>query len=342
MLERSSSMPKADDSATGEALGQALSRQELEALHCWEADDRVAGRPQMTTFRRTLRYHQARWREAHGHPIGSQPITPSSTSEPVRLVGSRLPLAYARETGATFLTAGALAAARARTSTIEAHQSLDHQRLWADLLWSPTLAFNLFGDLAADRSLAERAVHTWWPDAPGAVRAVRFAHSPGWLDPSYLNSLRAFDAAFVLDLGRGDGTGTQGIVGVDTKYHERAKPETPKPSNLWRYVEVAERSGVFAPGAIDQVKGRSELAVMWLEHLLLHSMLQQASGAWSWGRYVVVYPAGNTDFAVACARYRTLLVDASSFACVTIEDLLDTGALPVPAAAALRDRYLPG
>src|SRR5262249_33662547 len=163
-------------------------------------------------------------------------------------------------------------------------------------------------DLAADSALADRAVHLWWPDAPCRVREVRFAHSPGWLDPAYLNTLRAFDAALVLDLGDG-GTGgrppPQGDGGRETQEHTPGKPATPKPSNLRRYVEVAERSGVFAPGTIDRVKGRSELAEMWLEHLLLHSMLQHTSGVWSWGRYVVVYPAGNTDFAEACARYRT-------------------------------------
>ena len=84
--------------------------------------------------------------------------------------------------------------------------------------------FNLFGDLAADLGLADRAVHTWWPDAPGTVCEVRFAHSPGRFDPAYLNSLRAFDAAFVLDLG----DGTQGIVGVDVKYHEWTKPRDPE------------------------------------------------------------------------------------------------------------------
>ncbi|MEX2274734.1 MAG: hypothetical protein WEA10_04085 [Actinomycetota bacterium] len=26
------------------------------------------------------------------------------------------------------------------------------------------MSFNLFGDLAADIPLADRAVHTWWPD----------------------------------------------------------------------------------------------------------------------------------------------------------------------------------
>jgi len=60
------------------------------------------------------------------------------------------------------------------------------------------MAFNLFGGLAADRGLADRAVHTCWPDAPGTVCDVRFAHSQGRLDRAYLGNLMAFDVAFVL------------------------------------------------------------------------------------------------------------------------------------------------
>ncbi len=316
-------------------MAEDPSEQDLAALHAWEADDRVPGRPEMTEYRRALRYRQARWREDAKHPLGTQPIVPRE-GKPSRRLGSRLPLDYARETGANFLTAGALDAARARSSVIEPHQTFDHQRLWADLLWSPTLAFNLFGDLAAGDALADRAVHTWWPDAPGTVSDVRFAHSPGRFDPGYLNSLRAFDTAFVLDLG----DGTKAIVAVDTKLHEWAKPEIPKPSNMWRYLEVAERSGAFRPGATDEVEGRSALCEMWLEHLLLLSMLQHASGSWKWGLYVVVHPAGNTDFAEACDRYRALLVDESTFASMTLEDLLDAGALPKRTTALLGDRYL--
>jgi hypothetical protein len=312
-------------------------RQQLEAAHCLEADDEVARRPAMSDFRKRARYHQAQWREAHGHPIGSQPHV-QQPGKSVRPVGSRIPLDYGRETGATFLRPAALDAARARTSVTEPNQSFDHQRLWADLLSSEALAFNLFGDLAGDPRVADRAVHAWWPDTPGTVREVRFAHSPGRLDPAWLNSLRAFDAAFVVD----QGGRRQGIVGVDVKYHERVKSEIPKPENLWRYLEVADRSGVFARGATDAVKGRSDLAVMWLEHLLLLSMLQHPSGAWSWGRYVVVHPAANPDIVDACERYRTLLADDATFASVTLEELLESGALPRPTAAALRERYLVG
>jgi hypothetical protein len=289
----------------------------------------------MTEFRRRLRYHQAQWREANGHPIGSQPIAPRSHGGPGRVVGSRIELAYGRETGANFLTAAALDAARARTSIIEPHQSFDHQRLWADLLSSPALAFNLFGDLAADLGLADRAVHSWWPDLPGTVCDVRFAHSPGRLDPAWLGNLVAFDVAFVLDLGHR----SQGIVGVVTAYHEVNRPQPPKPARLPRYREITDRSGSFGPGAIDAVNG-TELIHIWLEHLLVLSMLQHPSRTWRWGRLVVVHPAGNTDFADACSRYRALLVDHSTFASATVEELLDAVVLPAPTAAALRERYV--
>jgi hypothetical protein len=229
----------------------------------------------------------------------------------------------------------ALAAARTRTSFVEREQSFDHQRLWADLLSSEALSFNLFGDLAQDLARADRAVHRWWPDTPGTVSEIRFAHSPGRLDSAYLNSLRDFDAAFVLDTG----DGRRAVVAVDVKFFERNKIERPKPSNAARNMEVCERSGAFTP-EVRVLLGRTDLAVLWLEHLLMHSMLQHESGEWIWGRYVVVHPADNPDVVDLLARYRGFLADDSTFATMTLEHLLATRALPVATTKALRDRYI--
>jgi len=309
------------------------SQEELEAAYCWEHDDRVPGQSAMTAFRRRVRLHQARWRESKGYPIGSQPIVPRE-GKSARLVGSRMPVDFARDTGANFVTAAAHDAVNARLSLKEREQSIDAQRLWCDLLWSPAMCFNLFGELAADHALADRAIHTWWPDAPGKVCDVRFLHSPGWLDLSYTGSLMAFDVAFVLDLG----DGTQGVVAVGTKYHERLKREVPKPTRLARYREIAKKSRVFAPDATEAVDG--DLIVMWLQHLLVLSMLQHPSGTWSWGRLVLVHPAGNTGFADASERYRSLVVHTSSFESLTVEALLAAKALPKQTTKALRDRYL--
>ncbi|HEU0242462.1 MAG TPA: hypothetical protein VFQ75_01060, partial [Candidatus Limnocylindrales bacterium] len=85
---------------------------ELDAAWCWDREDALPRRPAMTAFRRRTRLHQARWREARAIPIGTQPYLPVE-GRPVRLVGSRMPLEYGRETGANLLTPGALASARA-------------------------------------------------------------------------------------------------------------------------------------------------------------------------------------------------------------------------------------
>jgi PD-(D/E)XK nuclease superfamily len=312
-------------------------REELEAAHCWETSDHVPKRPEMTGFRRRMRLHQSRWREAHGHPIGSQPLVPLA-GKAWRPVGSHLPVDYARATGATFLTPSAHGAALTRLSAIgkEPHQSLDVQRTWADLLWPTGFCFNLFGDLAADFDLAGRALRRWWPDVPGTVIAVRFEHSPGRLDAAYIGNLCAFGVAFVLDLG----AGTHGILGIKAAYADWNKRQPPKPERLVRYIEVSERSGTFGPKWIGAVNG-TELIHVWLEHQLLHSMLQHPGGEWRWGRYVVVHPAGNTDFGEVCATYRGLLVDESTFASATVEELLGGGVFPEPMIAAFRERYLP-
>jgi PD-(D/E)XK nuclease superfamily protein len=308
---------------------------ELEAALCSDASDLIPRRPQMTAFRQRTRLHQARWREREGHPIGSQPYAPRPGVDP-RPIGSRIALEYGRDTGANFVTAAALEAVRARTAIVEREQSIDHQRLWADLLSSEALAFNLFGDLAADPSGADHLVHAWFPDAPGSVVEVRFLHSPGRLEEQWLNSLRQFDAAFVLSKK----DGSHGIVAVDVTYHERLKMETPKPENLWRYREVHERSGAFRPEAFERVKGRSDLWSPWLEHLLLLSMLQHPGGAWTWGRYVTVHPAGNVEMADRSERYGALLADATTFKSTTLEDVLGGGALSSRTVRALQDRYL--
>ena len=180
-------------------------------------------------------------------------------------------------------------------------------------------------------------VHTWWPDTPGTVSAVRFAHSPGRFDPSYLNSLRSFDAAVVLDLD----DGTRGIVAVDTKYHEWMKPEIPKPSNLSRNLEVALRSGVFDERPVHLASTRTELCLTWLEHLLLLSMLQHPSGQWGLGPLRRRPPRRQPRRLVhACARYRDLLVDRSTFATISLEDLLDARVLAKQSTTALAERYL--
>lgn len=315
-------------------MSEAPSTEAMRDAHCWFAVDRVAGEPATTAWKRDARWRQAKWREAQGHPIGRHP---HSGGPDAKLVGSRLDLPFAKASGANFIGPGPLAAARARAATPEPHQMLAEDRLWADLFSSMPLCFNLFGDLASDPARAANAVRLWWPDAPHGTVTTRFEHSPGRRDRTFLGNRSAFDVAFEIAMA----DGSRGILGVETKYHEHAKPESaPKPAALARYVEVTERSRVFLDGWRERVLG-TELQQLWQDHLLVLAMLQHPSRKWAWGRFVLVYPEKNPSFARAAAQYGALLKDAATFEARTIESLVGAaGALDEATVAAFRGRYL--
>lgn len=310
----------------------AATKDELEDAHCWLDHDEVKGEPELTEFRRRLRLHHAVWREEHGYPIGTHRVRPGT---PPRLIGSQLDFDFAKESGATFLSEDALTSAQARASMVERHQIFDKRGFWSDLLSSEALAVNLFGDLAADLERADRAVQAWWPGTPGRVTEIRFAHSPGRLDPSYSNSRRYFDAMFVLELP----DGSSGAIGIDVKYREIMDRKGVKAEHLPRFFEIHERSRAFVEESDAAAMGRSRMSMVWLEHLLLLSMLQHESRRWTWGRYVVAHPAANTSVSSIVDDYRGRLTDESTFASITVEDLLATNALPSATETALRLRY---
>jgi len=318
---------------------ESIKAQEAAAreLHCWFDVDRVSKDDQATAWKREARLRQARWRVAAGYPIGSHPHRGSEKVPEPKPVGSRIDLQFAVDSGANFLTPAARRAVVERLENKEPHQTLDADRLYADLLSSMPLCFNLFGDLAADAAAARRAVDAWWPDAPAGPVCVRFEHSPGRLDADFLNNRSAFDVAFEV----GGGEQGRGIIGVETKYHEHAAREAePSEERMARYVEVTERSNVFVPGWREKILG-TELQQLWLDHLLVLSMLQHPSSRWSWGRFVLVYPAENLSFAAAAQRYRSLLRDVSTFEARTIEELIVTpGAIAPSLAQAIAERYL--
>lgn len=257
---------------------------------CWFGVDRVARDPETTAWKRRARWQQACRREARGFPMGAEPYSGGPESTPI---GSRLDLAFARQTGANFLTPGALKAVQARLASPEPYQTLKEDRLWADLLSSMPMCFNLFGDLAGDSAAAPLAVRARWPDAPPGDVRVRFEHSPGRCDRTFLGNKSAFDVAFEI----GTPSGTCGIVGVETKYHEHAVVEAPpKPAALARYEEVTERSGVFREDWRERIVG-TDLPQIWLDHLLVLAMREHPSKRWTWGRFVLVFPSASPSFA---------------------------------------------
>lgn len=230
----------------------APSRETLRQHHAFESVDAVPRDPDTTDFKRRARLHQALWREKMVYPIGFQPMV-AQPGEGSRALGSRLDPAFARGSGANFLDARIRRAVAERLAHPERRQPLDENRLQAELLSSMPMCFNFFGPLHADLALADRAVHAWWPEVRGRVCAVRFEWSPGRAIPGrFLENRSAFDVAFELALPNG----SRGILGVETKYHEDCRAESPPgPDRLERYRLVGERAGIFQDDEVERIVG---------------------------------------------------------------------------------------
>ena len=310
--------------------------EQLEAAHCRFGVDRVAGQPtEVSEFKRRARWQQAWWREEQRLPIGEH-LTPRAT-KPV-LNGSRIRYEDARRGGSNFLSPRIRAAVDDRLAHPQPHQTLDERRLWSDLLSSMPMCFNLFGELHGAPERLAAAVDTLWPGHPGVPETLAFEWSPGRRQRDYLGNRSAFDAAILLDLPDGG----HGVLGIETKYHEDIRRERPPDSEkrMPRYREVTERSGAFRPDWEAKVVGTA-LQQLWLDHLLLLSMLQHPTGDWRWGRFVIVYPAANPSVREAVRCYADILKDPDTFESRTIDELLSARVLHEPATAEMfRRRYL--
>lgn len=330
---------------------ESPTRSELALAHCLETVDHVDGDPVTSAFKAAARLHQARWREAHNYPIGTLPLDPDTAHsdssgkryEP-RPVGSNLEYQFATRTLANFLDEGVKQSVQRRLASKQRHELLRKDRLFASLLSSMPMCFNLFGGLHSLEQATD-AVKAWWPGTPGTVSDVVFEWSPGRLDPRYLGNKSAFDVVFMLDLGGG----RRGVVGVETKYHEHPTAVAINPARVKRYRDVARASRLFDESTIEAlIAGPHNRAAehadarsqIWLDHLLALSMLQHPVAAWDFVRFVLVYPDANRVWSNLAEEYRRQIDDSdSTFVATSLDELFVADVYTASYNARLSERY---
>lgn len=312
------------------------SKEMLKAHHCLEPIDRVSKDPETTFFRRRTRLQQSLWRESKGLPIGSQPIRPKRDQK-ARQLGSRIDINFARKHYSNFLFDVTKDAVINRINNPQPKQTLYEDRLFADLLSSMPMCFNLFGPITKNLDITNKAIDHWWSDAPGKVSDVRFEWSPGRQVPGrFLENRSAFDVAFILDLPNGK----KGLLGIETKYHEYcAKEAIPNEMRCNRYRSIASDASIFSSKSIESLLG-SHLQQIWLDHLLALSMLQDSSTHWTWVKFVIVYPEKNPSFDKAAREYAGYLSDQSTFEYRTVESFFDSSVFSQQEKEDFQDRYI--
>lgn len=279
------------------------------------------------TFQRKARLLQALWRTERGLPMGAK-----ASGEPL---GSRLPPAFAKESLANFLTEGARRAVREEMKDeLGSGKLIEEERLYANLLSSQPLCFNLFGDLSGDRVLATRVLRDVFPSRVAEVTAIRFEHSPGRGDARFTADHSAFDV-FVEHTTP---DGRRGFLGIEVKYHE-GLDDAPS-THRARYDEIADGMGCFVP-AQRAALCKKPIQQMWRDHLLAGAMMQHERGLA--GCYVFLHPSGNTRCARAAALYAGCLSDKTTFEPLTLESFvnaLEQNAPDAPWPSQVRERYL--
>jgi hypothetical protein len=220
-------------------------------LHALEPSD---GSP----FQRRARILQALWREEQGFPCGEH-----GRGNTTRPLGSRLPMPWAEETLANFMTERTRAVVRQEVCDPlrSAGKLYGKPRIFNDLLSSQPLCFNLFAELCFDLRLASGVVADLTRGRFVDVREIKFEHSPGRGDLRYTGDRSAFDVFLQCRTA----SGGRGFIGIEVKYHEDLRGGAGE--HHARYDEIAARMGCFAPQASASLHS-APLQQIWRDHLL--------------------------------------------------------------------------
>lgn len=277
-------------------------------------------------FQQRARLLQALWRAEKDLPVGDNRGKP---------LGSAVELQYAVSTLCNFLTDTIREVVRHDVlgPGRDVGSLIREDRLFANLLSSQPLCFNLFGELARDLNLAGRVLQSLMPGRIACVTEIRFEHAPGRSDPRYTGDRSAFDVFVRYE----SPAGKRGFLGIEVKYHEALNDTAAE--HRARYDELADAMGCFA--AEHAALRNKPLQQIWRDHLLSGALLHGDLG-YDEGSFVFLYPRDNEACAKALAAYRTHLTSSDTFSVWTLEDFVSAlrATSEAPWIAELDRRYL--
>lgn len=243
-----------------------------------------------SVFSANARLLQSVWRESNKYPIQAGKH------------GNYVEVAYAKETGANFLTPTIWGAVQTAVACKE--KLIQSPRIWNNMLSSQPMCFNLFGELQKNLELATLVLRATLPIEIEQVTRIEFEHSPGRGDMRFTGDNSAFDVFIEYVTPASE----QGFIGVEVKYSENPLKDDKKAAvatfekNGESYMALSRNSGLFRAADIDQLK-QVPLQQIWRDHLLSIALKLKASDRYQHGCFVYLYPEGNVECEMAIDRY---------------------------------------
>jgi len=262
-----------------------------------------------STFQRCARILQSLWREEQDYKIGEHKYRSVG-----RKLGSRLPMPWARETLANYLTDTIKSVVRYEVldKSRSKGKLYGKPRIFNDLLSSQPLCFNLFGELHQDLNLASKVFEELSQGIVEKVLRIEFEYSPGRSGPKYTGDKSAFDV-YVEYISSQKKVG---FIGVEVKYHENLTGKESRYQPL--HNRIAKKADCFREEGFEELNNLP-LQQIWRDHLLALSMLQAKD--FEEGFFVFLYPELNNLCSDAVSEYKKHLKGNSHFQDWTLEQI---------------------
>lgn len=199
--------------------------------------------------------------------------------------------------------------------------------LYADMLRSEHIPFNIFAPLKQDLHLAKRVFNQLLDGVEiSAIDKIEIEFAPNPAS-EYLNDRTSFDTYIEFKTP----TNESGFLGIEVKYTEheyKLKKGSKEDSDINNpestYLQISAHQDIFYPGVITQLR-TDRLRQVWRNHLLGESMLLHPKLDFKHFISVILYPSGNIHFKEVIPEYKAYLTPTqqNKLQGVTFESFFD-------------------
>ena len=181
--------------------------------------------------------------------------------------------------------------------------------LYADMLRSEHIPFNVFAPLKQDLHLAKEVFNLLLNDIEiSTIQRIEIENAPSPAT-EYLNDRTSFDTYIEFNTP----TNELGFLGIEVKYTEHeyklkhgSKEDSDINNPKSAYNRISLKEYLFVPDVITQLK-TDRLRQIWRNHLLGESMLLNPKLDFKHFISVILYPSGNIHFDEVIPEYKACL-----------------------------------
>jgi hypothetical protein len=194
--------------------------------------------------------------------------------------------------------------------------------LYADMLRSEHIPFNIFIPLKTDTELARYIFSSFLPVEIVEIIAVKIEYAPSPAK-EYLNDRTAFDTFIEYKNNRNE----HGIIGIEVKYTEqeyKLQPGSKEEKDIQNknsiYYQLIKNIGLYKSESIMELP-KDRYRQVWRNQLLGESMIVKKDLKYSEFTSIILYPAGNNHFTEVANEYKEFLSSTSNdrFFAITFE-----------------------